>query len=168
MLEEATLVRTGRLNVSRISYHANLQRASGVIIPLGVMAELTFGAWRALGLIARTSLSDEEMNAIAPVFRERLSSPFGFLGPEFDWAFASAPAGEALSALSLRFSESLFCAPPEDRLIKKLAASTVDSVLVDLRKARDDDFYLMLAEAGRIAEAAPSEDRTKLLGRRAA
>ena len=81
-----------------------------MIIPLGVIAEMTIGTWRALGLIARTKLLDDEIAALGRIVREQVSAPFDFLKPEFDWAFAKTPPGEALAKLSERFSEFVvFC-----------------------------------------------------------
>jgi hypothetical protein len=171
MADNAVAIQIGSLDVSRVTYHTNLQHASGLIIPLGVIAELTVGSWRALGLIARMTLSDNELCAVAGVVRDRLRSPFTFLATEFDWAIVETRAGEALSSLSQRFSDSIFFAPPQGRQIKRLlplAATGANSILVDLRKERDEEFYLMLAEAAEVREPVPSEDRTKLLPRRAA
>jgi hypothetical protein len=171
MTDTAQAIRTGRLDVSRITYHTNLQHASGLIIPLGVIAELTIGSWRALGLIARMALSDDELCAIAPVLRDRLRGPFTFLASEFDRVIAETEAGEALGSLSRRFFDSIFFAPPQGHQIRKvlpLAAMAASSILVDLRKERDEEFYVMLAEAMEVSEAVSSEDRTKLLARRAA
>ena len=40
--------------------------------------------------------------------------------------------------------------------------AAAEPILCDLRKARDDEFYLMLAEAEEYAGAGASEDTTKL------
>jgi hypothetical protein len=60
------------------------------------------------------------------------------------------PRGEALAQLSRRFSESLFFAPPREEKIRKVlpeGTSAADAVLGELRRRRDDEFYLMLAES---------------------
>src|SRR5258708_12539907 len=111
MADHIMTIQTGRLSLSRITYRTNLQQASGVVIPLGVIAEMTLGPWRALGLIARTQLLAEEIESIGRLIRPKLEMPFNFLLPEFDWA-ASDKSGEPLSKLPQRFSESLFFAPP--------------------------------------------------------
>jgi hypothetical protein len=96
---------------------------------------------------------------------DTVDSPFVFLAPQFDWAFSETAPGEGLPRLSQRFSESVFFAPPEDRSIRKLlplGTPAADLILVELGKARDEEFYLMLAEADGIMATVPSEDRTKV------
>jgi hypothetical protein len=169
--EDIIAIQAGCLSLSRVTYHTNLQDASGLIIPLGVIAELTTGSWRALGLIARTTLLSNEVDAIGIMIRDHIASPFRFLAPDFDWAFAETEPGEALRRLSQRYSDSVFFAPPTDLRIRKLlplGALAAEPLLADLRRARDEEFYLMLAEANGVTEAVPSEDRTKLRPQRAA
>ena len=169
--ENVAAVSVGRLSVSRISYHTDLQRVSGLVIPLGVVAELTIGHWRALGIIARSMLGTDEMNSIARKLRPVIKCPMEYLRPEFDWAFADTDWGQALAALSRRFTASLFFAPPTERLIRKplpLGASAAEPILFELRKARDDEFYLMVAESIEATSGIASEDRTKLRWQRAA
>jgi hypothetical protein len=60
-------------------------------------------------------------------------------------------------------SDSIFFAPP-----RPLATVEANSILFDLRKERDDEFYLMLAEAAGVSEAVPIDDRAKLWFPRAA
>lgn len=168
MADNIVAIQVGRLSLSRITFHTDLRRTSGLVIPLGVIAEMTIGTWRALGLIARTKLPDNEIADIGRVVREKVSAPFDFLKPEFDWAFAKTAPGEALSKLSERFSESLLFATPVHHEIKKAlpaGAAAAEPILRDLRKERDDEFYLMLAEASEAKEqagAGASEDTTKL------
>ncbi|MDE2163674.1 MAG: hypothetical protein KGJ53_10975 [Alphaproteobacteria bacterium] len=165
MTDKIMAIQNGRLSLSRITYHTDLQQASGLIIPLGVIAEMTLGTWRALGLIARTTLSIDEANALGRMIRERLTSPFEFLKQEFDWAFAETESGEALGALANRFSESLSFATPTSRVVKKVlptGPSAADAILSELRKARDDEFYLMLAEYEDGKSGIACEDTTRL------
>ena len=165
MADHIMTIQTGRLSLSRITYRTNLQQASGVVIPLGVIAEMTLGPWRALGLIARTQLLAKEIESIGRLIRPKLEMPFNFLLPEFDWA-ASDKSGEALSKLAQRFSESLFFAPPTLQPIRKVlppAPIAAEPILSDLRKSRDEDFFLMLAEAEEAEEAIPSDGRDRLL-----
>jgi hypothetical protein len=171
MADNVEAIQIGRLDVSRITYHTNLQHSFGLIIPLGVIAELTVGSWRALGLISRSALSDEELRAIAGVLRDRLRDPFAFLAQQFDWALAETQAGEALSSLSQRFADSMFIAPPQGHQVRKVlpqSASVGSAILADLRRERDEEFYLMLAEMAEVREPVSSDDRTRLLSRCAA
>lgn len=92
------------------------------------------------------------------------ANPFSFLKPEFDWAFANTEPDEALAKLAQRFSESLFFAPPNvtaTRKVLPVGGAGAELVLSDLRKSRDEDFYLMMAEARGQADPVPSEDTTR-------
>jgi len=146
-------IQTGRLSLSRVTYHTNLQQAAGTIIPLGVIAEMIIGSWRALGLVARTSLTDRETALVGRLLRDQISVPFDFLKREYDWALTETKPGDALEKLAQRFSESLFFAPPTSTSVKNVlptgdnvGAAVGELILPDLRKARDHEFYLMLAE----------------------
>ena len=164
MADNIRAIQTGRLSLSRVTYHTNLQQAAGLVIPLGVIAEMTIGTWRALGLIARTSLAEDEAGAIGRLLRDKLSDPFNFLKPEFDWAFSNTEPNEALEKLAQRFSKSLFFAPPAVTAARKvlpIGGAGAELVLTDLRKSRDEDFYLMLAESRGQPDPVPSEDTTK-------
>lgn len=101
-------IKVGRLGLSRVAYIPDLQRIPTATIPIGVFAEIAVGGVRALGLIARTRLHDNELNMIGRLLRPRFANPFGFLEEQFNWAFEEAPHGEALTHLARRFSESLF------------------------------------------------------------
>ena len=103
----------GRRFLSRISYYCDLQRESGVVIPLGVMAEVTIGGVRGLGLIARTRVLDDELQAIGLMLRDKISNPFEFLRLEFEWAWANTESGRALSVFAQRHTDSLFFSPPK-------------------------------------------------------
>jgi hypothetical protein len=148
-MDNVLAIMDGRLNLSRITYHSDLQRASGLQIPLGVMAEITVGSVHGLGLIARTELDRHELDSIGRLIKEKLRNPFEFLKSEFDWAWTDAPPGSALAALSNRHCESLFFAPPTTLMIRKAFKSDVDMCEFArrrLRDRRDDEFDLMLAE----------------------
>src|SRR3984893_4175012 len=68
----------------------------------------------------------------------------------FDWALSQTPRGEALSRLASRYSESLFFAPPEETAIRHIlprgSPAAIDAVLDELRRRRDAEFNLMIAE----------------------
>jgi hypothetical protein len=141
-------IKDGWLTLSRITYYSDLQR--GIQFPLGVMAEIAIiGSVHGLGLIARTGLEPSELASVGRLVKDALSNPFEFLKSEFEWAWNTAPAGGALSALCSRHSESLFFAPPVKSLIRrafKSEAEVADFARRQLREKRDDEFDLMLAE----------------------
>lgn len=105
----------GQRGVARISYFCDLQQASSLVIPLGVMTEVTSANIRGLGLIARTRLLDEELEHVASMMREKISNPFDLLRGEFDWGWSNAGAGEALRSFAKRHTDSLFFSPPTVR-----------------------------------------------------
>jgi hypothetical protein len=152
----------GRLSLSRITYHCDLQRA-GLVIPLGVIAELAVGSGRALGLIARKSLEEEELSSVGRMVREKLATPFEFLKPDFDWAWGKIAtekieAGRVLNLLAGRYAESVFFAPP----LAERVRTTADFALGELRRRRDDEFYSMLADLMGHPTIPPSKDISEL------
>jgi hypothetical protein len=137
----------GRLSLSRITYHCDLQRANGLIVPLGVIAELSIPPVRVLGLIARKTLSQDELASIARMVREKLVAPFEFLKPDFDWAWQKIEEekiepGRVLNLLASRYTDSIFFAPPTDERLR----TTADFALGELRRRRDEEFYAMIAD----------------------
>jgi hypothetical protein len=147
--DNVVAIKDGRLNLSRITYYSDLQRASGLQIPLGIIAEIVIGSVRGLGLIARTELDDAEVHAIGSLIRDSLRNPFDFLKTEFDWAWNATKPGAALVSLSSRHSESLFFAPPAATMIRRAFKSDGDVgefARRMLRDQRDAEFDLMLAE----------------------
>jgi hypothetical protein len=139
----------GSLTLTRIVYLCDLQHASGLQIPLGVMAEITLAHLRGLGLVARTELHDDEMASAGNLIRERLRAPFDFLRSEFDWAWSNTNAGTALQRLAGRNSESLFFSPPRSVMIRRAFKTESDVpgfAKKEMRDQRDAEFELMLAE----------------------
>jgi hypothetical protein len=92
--------------------------------------------------------------------------PFDFLEEQFKWAFAETRPGEALAILATRYSESLFIVPPHEETIRKVlpgGAPTAGVILGDLRRRRDDEFYLMMAEStGPSTTVPPSRETSQL------
>ncbi len=142
----------GRLTLSRIAYHCDLQSANGSVIPLGTIAEMTLGPIRALGLIARTYLSEDEIARIGALVRHRLATPFDFLEEDFDWAWSNTEAGHALAALAEKHSASLCFSPPASKDIRPRKGLDLESGHAaefaddNLRHHRDKEFFAMLAE----------------------
>lgn len=142
-------IETGRLSLSRITYQTDLRQASGLVIPLGVIAEMTLGTARALGIIARTQLERAESAAIGQLLRDALTKPFDYLKSEFDWAWANAERGRCVETLAARNSDSLLFAPPSPIFIRRPLSSKselLDLVKCELCAARDKEFKLMMAE----------------------
>ena len=150
MAANVTTIRPGRLTLSRIVYHTNLQRSTGLVIPLGVIAEIKVPSVRVLGLIARTRLHRRELNKIGGLLRDKLAEPFDFLELELDWALENTKAGEALSELARRHPDSLLFSPPTVKNVsKKTAFATGQDLAIaarnELRRLRDKEFSTMIS-----------------------
>lgn len=98
------------LRILEVSYHCNISRTGGLVIPLGIMADLRASGVYGLGLVARQSLSEDEASQVGGLLRSHISSPFEYLTSIYDEVFhASAPPSvfESLPerhALSLTFT----------------------------------------------------------------
>jgi hypothetical protein len=140
----------GRLSLSRITYFCDLQKATSPIIPLGVIAEIQMGHFRALGLIARDELYKAEIEMVGQLIRTKLSTPFTFLKDEFDWSFEKMKEGfDPIAGLAQRYSDALFVAPPRIESVRKElpdGAAGADLVRGELRRRRDKEFNRMLVD----------------------
>lgn len=164
MTENVATIVDGQLHLSRITYNCDLRQGTGDVLPLGVIAEIALGPVRALGLIARTELDDDESQQIGSLWRGRLTRPFELLKVEFDWAWANAGAGKALGALANRHSESLLIGTPRSTPLRKAFNSgqeILDFARRELRNQRDDEFELMLAELWEQLDSSPTEELAK-------
>ena len=163
MTDNVVALNFGRLSLSRITYHCNLQRAGGLVIPLGVMAELAVGSGRAFGLIARKTLAPGELSAVARMVRDKLAAPFEFLKPDFDWAWKKIEEekiepGQALGLLANRYSDSIFFAAPTEERVRTVP----EFALAELRGRRDEEFYSMLADLMGQPTIPPTRDISEL------
>ena len=163
MADDIMAIRAGRLGLSRIVYHCDLQQASGTIIPLGVIAEMMCGATRVLGLVARARLTDQEIQKVGRAYRNQLATPFALLRDDFKWAWVNTGGGTALQILADRYTNSLFFAPPRVEVVRmrservRGAANVRKWTIETLRRKRDADFYALLddkPEPIEMAEAA--------------
>lgn len=136
------------LSVSRIVYRTDLNRENCLVIPLGVMAEITAEGLRGLGIIARTQLLSHEIERVGRLIRSALEHPFVYLKKEFDWAITTTKPGQALQSLASRHSESFLFEPPTLHLIHEVTDKVAPptKLLQLLRMARDHEFELLLAE----------------------
>jgi hypothetical protein len=100
------------MRILQISYHCDISREGGPVIPLGILADMRASEIYGLGLVARKSLSDDEAAHVGGIIREHISAPYDYLHTIFDEVIrASSPAAafEALPdkhSLSLHFSMS--------------------------------------------------------------
>jgi hypothetical protein len=140
----------GRLCLSRISYHCDLQQDGGPVIPLGAIAEVTVGPLRGLGLIARTQLLADELENIGRLLRARITSPFEYLREEFDWAWTNVPAGGALVILASRNTDSMFFSPTKTRGFSvelEQAETRLHTILnAEFRSLLEDSFKKAIAK----------------------
>jgi hypothetical protein len=100
------------LRVLEISYACDISRTDGNKIPLGILADISADGVYGLGLVARSTLSQEEAEQIGKLVRAEMSSPFSYLERIFETVFNSSKPidtfGELPSkhALSLHFKIS--------------------------------------------------------------
>ncbi len=163
MTSNVVSIQSGRLTLSRITFHCDLQKASGLKVPLGVIAEISMGNIRSLGLIARTELKPNESNGIGILLKQHLANPFNYLRTEFEWAWGNSAPGDALAKLSDRHSTSLFFAPAAVTTLRKACSPTelLDFVRRELRERRDSEFDLLLAESWGGSTVSPTEDTAR-------
>jgi hypothetical protein len=141
-------LRTGSFTLSRILFRTNMLRANTPEIPLGVLAELTVGRCRVLGMSVRRELTTREVGWLPETWQTDLAAPASFWDGQFDEAWAVAPPGEALSFLSERHAASMFVVPPRyitlpPKLMKVGDANLLDltvSMLVDTVMKEQDVF----------------------------
>jgi hypothetical protein len=99
---------------SIISFYEDVSRADGLVIPVGVMAEVHLPhRLYALGLIARTGLSNEELRNASLLARPLVAKPFKYLAEQFEIAWNECAPGAALTRLAEQHSYSAlrFSAP---------------------------------------------------------
>jgi hypothetical protein len=104
---------TGTLKLSRIRFYCSPSRTDGLILNLGVMAEILVPRLRGLGLVARQGLTPFEMERVSELGRRLLASPFDLLSEEFDIAWKEASPGRVLDFLRERHHHSLRFESPE-------------------------------------------------------
>ena len=103
---------SARISVSSIGFYCDLGNPGGLVISLGVMAEIVVPSIRGLGLSARTELLPEEIRAAGELGAKLVCRPFEFLSREFEDAWENAAPGEALQYLSQRHKYSLHFSVP--------------------------------------------------------
>ena len=82
-----------------ISYDCDLTRQGGVVIPLGVLVDLSVvGMWYSLGLIARMALSTSEVEKIGALVRADFAAPFAYLHGVFNSVIRSEARSMSLRA----------------------------------------------------------------------
>jgi len=150
MTDMDTIQTIGRIGLSRIAFYTDMSNQHRRVIPLGVIAEIYLDNVHGLGLIARTTLTDEEKSLVGPMLRDKLKSPFELLNADFEWAWDNAQPGSCLIDLAARHRGSLrFETPAIRRTVWK--CSTEDGAAMEparkrLLDLRDKDFWVFLRE----------------------
>ncbi len=99
--------------LSRILFCSNKISGNTPEIPLGLLSELVVGPCRVLGMSIRRAISPEELSWLPDSWHADLTHPAAFWSRQFDEAWASAVAGQALNILADRHKESLLVTPPQ-------------------------------------------------------
>jgi hypothetical protein len=121
MSAQITPITTGTLKVSAIRFNCAPGYPNRLVVALGAMVEASPPGLRGLGLIARSSLTDFELDQIGELGRRMIANPFDYLNAEFEEAWNGAPPGGAIDFLRERHSHSLsFDEPVASTLPKRL------------------------------------------------
>jgi hypothetical protein len=119
--------RPAELRLLEISYHCDLTRSGGDVIPLGVLADISVDDVYGLGLAARRTLSANEIAKIGRLVRADLSAPFSYLLKVFNSVYENDAPIEAFAALADEHTHSLRFQRAAGKIIKlprSIAANT--------------------------------------------
>ena len=111
------------LRVSKVVYRLDVLRPATVAeaIPLGVFADMRIESrLYGLGLMARSSVSEHEIQRVGTLARLLISQPFEFLSKEFDHLIDSDDSSRAFANLPNLHSTALHVSPPIDELLMPL------------------------------------------------
>jgi hypothetical protein len=101
------IFRPAKLRLLKISYDCDLTRQNSAVVPLGVLADVSFEDIYGLGLFARKALSEDELEKIGQLVRNDLAAPFTYLLTIFNSVFKSDEPLEAFERLVDRHTHSL-------------------------------------------------------------
>jgi hypothetical protein len=107
-----------KVRTQNILYRCDLSSDKGIIIPLGVLSDITTGGIWGLGLVARKSLTEAETNAVGRLMRDEVKLPFKFLSAIFEEIFDARAASKAFEDLPRKHSHSLLFASIEEASIE--------------------------------------------------
>jgi hypothetical protein len=99
--------RPAALRFMEITYHCDLTRADGGIIPFGVLADMSVEGVYGLGLVARRALSEMEMEKIGELMRADFAAPFSYLLGVFNSVYKDGAPAAAFAALAAEHTHSL-------------------------------------------------------------
>ncbi len=133
--------------LSRILFRSDKTSGNTPEIPLGLISELVVGPCRVLGMSIRRAISPEELSWLPDSWHADLTHPAAFWSRQFDEAWASTVAGQALKILAERHKESLLVTTPQQCSLPPFRASESqlrdDAVLAVLGLLiREEDNFL--------------------------
>jgi hypothetical protein len=94
------------LRVSNIMFHVDISKASGAVIPVGVMAEILLPRLYGLGMIARVGLGSGELADVSELPKQLVAKPFDYLAQEFKEAWTKSAPGGALDYVAMKHEYS--------------------------------------------------------------
>lgn len=104
------------VRVSKVVYRFDVLRPAKITeaVPLGVFVDMRVeGRLYGLGLMARSSVSEHEIERVGVLARPLIEHPFDFLLKEYERLIGSANSQAAFVDLPNVHSTALFVAPPE-------------------------------------------------------
>ena len=117
--------------LATVGYSCDLFSETPTVLPLGAFAEIRFGEWYGLGLTARSTMSEADLNLLAPLAREVLSDPFALLRDEFSRVYDAANPEAEFTKMCERHSGSL--------VTRLASAFDIDEVPLAVRKGDDEE-----------------------------
>ncbi len=99
--------------LSRILFRSNKTSGNIPEIPLGLISELVVGPCRVLGMSIRRAITPAELSWLPDIWHADLAHPAAFWSRQFDEAWASAVAGQALNILAERHTDPVLVTPPQ-------------------------------------------------------
>lgn len=158
----------GVLRYSAITFHVDMTKPGALVIPIGVMAEISLPSLYALGLIARTELSAYELEFASELSKPLVSKPFKYLAAQFENAWDTLTPGTALNYLAEKHAYSaLHFSLPERSAFYVAAAPAAlkTSIRMNLGLTLDDQMQKLLM---RQPQGSPQEELLQLKAKAAA
>jgi hypothetical protein len=165
----------GTFRYSTVKFYVDMRRPDAHVIPIGVMAEISLPTVNALGLIARTELSAEEMRLVSELAKPLVSKPFEYLAKQCDEAWNTLAPGTVLNHIAEKHAYSALhlSAPEGSPMQLPLTATLKASVMMQLGLILDGQMQNLLDHPNKPVHVAqplpgPQEEMVKLKTKAAA
>jgi hypothetical protein len=165
----------GILRYSAVTFHVDMTKPEAVVIPIGVMAEISLPTVYALGLIARTELSINELELVSELAKPLVAKPFKYLALQFEEAWNKLAPGAALDYLAEKHAYSAlhFSVPEDSPFYLPAEPGLKQSIRMNLGVILDDQMMKLLRPKNESThvpqpQASPQEELLQLKAKAAA